>query len=199
MSELGSRLRTTLHEYRETFANGDVRAISRRYFIANGFDMTLTSIGITVGAFLSGVTTGATVVKVGLGAGIGLTTSAVWSVWEVERAEKQAELHHVENAMLTDLSRTELAVHNDRARKINAVMSGLGPIVGLLPITPYLLVGIVFSMVSATVASVSIGVGTLFVFGAYMGSISKQRWYTAGLRMGVAGIFVALLNLLLPG
>jgi len=145
------------------------------------------------------VTTGTTVVKVGIGAGIGLTTSAVWSVWEIERAEKQAELHHVESAMLTDLSNTELAVRNDQARKINAVMSGLGPIVGLLPVTPYLLVGTVLSMVDATVVSVGIGVGTLFIFGAYMGSISKQRWYLAGVRMGVAGIFVALLNVLLPG
>lgn len=79
-------------------------------------------------------------------------------------------------------------------------MSGLGPIIGLLlPITPYLLVGPILSMLSATGVSVVLGVGILFVFGAYMGSISKQRWYLAGMRMGVAGIFVALLNTLLPG
>ena len=73
----------------------DVLAISRRYFISNGFDGTLTSIGIVVGAVLSGVPDGATVIKVGLGAAVGLGTSAVWSVWEIERAETRAEIRRI--------------------------------------------------------------------------------------------------------
>jgi VIT1/CCC1 family predicted Fe2+/Mn2+ transporter len=39
----------------------------------------------------------------------------------------------------------------------------------------------------------------LGAFGAYMGSISGQRWYVAAARMGVAGVVVALVNLVLPG
>ncbi len=199
MTDLRTRVRTALRAYRYVLQNDEVRAISRRYFIANGFDMTLTSVGITVGAYLSGVPDGVTVVKVGLGAGIGLTTSAVWSVWEIERAEKRSELAQVEQVMLTDLSETVIQERSDRARVVNALMSGLGPVVGLLPLTPYLFVELGLSMLDATAASVAVGVGTLFVFGAYMGSISKQRWYVAGLRMGIAGLFVALINILLPG
>jgi len=47
--------------------------------------------------------------------------------------------------------------------------------------------------------SVAGGVALLFVFGAYMGSISGGVWYRAGARMGAAGVVVALLNVVLPG
>jgi hypothetical protein len=39
-----------LEPYRELLRDEDVRSISRRYFISNGFDGTLTCIGIVVGA-----------------------------------------------------------------------------------------------------------------------------------------------------
>ncbi|WP_254766685.1 VIT1/CCC1 transporter family protein [Salinilacihabitans rarus] len=187
-------------DLRELLADEDVASISRRYFISNGFDGTLTSIGVVVGAYLSGVSDGATVFQIGLGAAVGLGTSGVWSVWEIERAEKQAELMRIERAMLTDLEDTKLQRDRRGARKINAVASGIGPIIGIiLPLLPFLLHGTAFSLLQATVVAVGIGVGLLFGFGAYLGSISKQNWAVAGVRMGLAGIFVAVLNLFLPG
>jgi VIT1/CCC1 family predicted Fe2+/Mn2+ transporter len=39
----------------------------------------------------------------------------------------------------------------------------------------------------------------LGAFGAYMGSISGQRWYVAAARMALAGLVVAVVNVLLPG
>ncbi|KAB1196000.1 MULTISPECIES: VIT1/CCC1 transporter family protein [Haloferax] len=177
-----------------------VRAISRRYFVSNGFDGALTCIGVVIGAFLTGVTDGQIVVKIGLGAAIGLTTSGVWSVWEIERAEKLAELDRIEDAMLTDLSGT--AVERDKviARGINAVASGLGPLVSIVvPLLPFLAVGSLFTMLTATATSVALGTGILFTFGSYMGSISGQRWYVAGVRMALAGVAVAAVNLLFGG
>ncbi len=177
-----------------------VQSISRRYFISNGFDGALTSIGITVGALLSGVPDGITVFKVGGGAAVGLATSGVWSVWEIERAEKLADLHELENAMLEDLEDTEIYRNNKEARVVNAVMSGIGPSIGImLPVLPFLLEDALLTMTEATIASVALGVGLLFSFGAYMGRISKQDWYIAGARMGLAGLVVAAINVLLPG
>jgi len=193
MSSLVARLRRALRDE-------EVRSISRRYFISNGFDGTLTSVGIAVGAYLSGVPDGATVLKVGLGAAIGLGTSGVWSVWEIERAEKRAEVIAIEEAMLTDLDDTRVMRAVRHARAVNAIMSGLGPIIGIVvPLLPFAVVDGAADMLTATVASVGLGVVLLFVFGAYLGSISRQRWYVAGARMGVAGLVVALLNLLFPG
>jgi predicted membrane protein (TIGR00267 family) len=190
----------SLDRVRSLLRNPEVRSISRRYFISNGFDGTLTTVGVVVGSYLSGVPDGTTVVQVGLGAAVGLATSGVWSVWEIERAEKQAEILSLETAMLTDLDDTEIQRRARGARAINAVMSGLGPILGIvLPLTPFLLEGTVLTMLEATLVGVGLAVALLFVFGAYMGSISKQRWYVAGVRMGLAGLVVALINVALPG
>jgi len=175
-------------------------AISRRYFVSNGFDGTLTSTGVAVGSYLSGVPDGATVVAVGVGAAVGLSTSGVWSVWEIERAEMRIERRDVEHAMLTDLSDTRLADRNKRDRVKHATMSGIGPLLGILiPISAYAFAPAVITMLQATTVAVLLGVLLLFFFGAYMGSISGQSWVVAGLRMGLAGVVVTVINVLLPG
>ena len=178
----------------------DVRSISRRYFISNGFDGALTSVGIAVGSYLSGVPDGVTVFKIGIGAAIGLGTSGVWSVWEIERAEKRAELTRIEHAMLTDLTETQIQRQKAGARQVNALMSGIGPVIGVVfPMVPFLLEGTLLGLRDATLVSLGVAVSILFVFGAYLADISKQNWIVAGARMGLAGIVVALLNILLPG
>ncbi|KAA9404825.1 hypothetical protein EGO51_15885 [Haloarcula hispanica] len=185
---------------RRLLGKEDVLAISRRYFISNGFDGTLTCIGIIVGAVLSGVSDGSTVIKIGLGAAVGLGTSAVWSVWEIERAETRAEIRRIERAMLKNLDDTRVQRDQSGARFVHAMMSGLGPLIGvLIPLTPFVVAGTVVTMVEAALISVGLGIGVLGAFGAYMGSISGQRWYVAAARMGLAGLVVAILNLFLPG
>jgi predicted membrane protein (TIGR00267 family) len=193
VSSLGRRLRRLL-------GKEEVQAISRRYFISNGFDGTLTSIGVIVGAVLSGVPDGLVVVKIGLGAAVGLGTSAVWSVWEIERAETRAAVRRVERAMLTDLEDTRIEHEQSGARVVHAAASGLGPlIVILITLSPFAVEGSALSMVEAALVSVALGVGVLSAFGAYMGSVSGQRWYVAAARMGLAGLVVAVINVFLPG
>ena len=189
-----------IETYRNLLRDENVRSISRRYFISNGFDGTLTCIGIIVGSFLGGSQSAMEIVRVVAGGTVGLAASGVWSVWEIERAEKLAELKRVEEKMLTDLEGTKLHDQKGAARKINALMSGLGPTIGmLLPIAPYFLVGVALSMLWATVLGVAIGVGILFAFGAYMGGISEQNWVIAGVRTGAVGIVVGAINIVLPG
>jgi len=140
------------------------------------------------------------IVRVVAGGTVGLAASGVWSVWEIERAEKLAELKAVEEKMLTGLEGTALHDRKGDARKVNAMMSGLGPTIGmLLPIIPYFFVGVALSMMWATVIGVLIGVSLLFVFGAYMGNLSEQNWVIAGLRTGVVGLVVGGINIILPG
>ena len=189
-----------LGELRELLRKEEVRSISRRYFISNGFDGTLTAVGIAMGSFISGVDDGVTVFAIGVGAAVGLGTSGVWSVWEIERAEKLAEIKQLERAMLTDLDDTALMRRKEGARIINAVSSGFGPLIGiLLPMGPFLLQGSVLTMIEATIAAVGLGIAVLFGFGAYMGSIAALNPVVSGIRMGLAGLVVALINLLLPG
>jgi predicted membrane protein (TIGR00267 family) len=178
----------------------DVQSISRRYFVSNGFDGTLTCIGVVVGAVLSGVPDGFTVIKIGLGAAVGLGTSALWSVWEIERAETRAAVRRMERAMLTDLDDTRIQRDQRGARIVHAVASGAGPLIGiLLPLGAFAFEGTLLTMTEAALLAVTIGVAILGTFGAYMGSISGQRWYVAAARMAVAGLVVAIVNLFLPG
>ena len=189
-----------LSELRRLLGDEDVMSISRRYFVSNGFDGTLTCIGVVVGAVLSGIPDGVTVVKIGLGAAVGLGTSAVWSVWEIERAETRAEILRLERAMLTDLDDTRVQRDQQGARLVHATMSGLGPLIGvLIPLIPFLFEATVLTMVEAALLSVALGISILGAFGAYMGSISGQRWYVAAGRMALAGLVVAVINVFLPG
>ena len=185
---------------RERIGTDMIGPIARRYFVSNGFDGALTGVGVTVGAYLSGIDDGLTVISLGLGAAVGLTTSGVWSVWEIERAEMRAEIQETEDAMLTDLSDTQVEREKMSNQVVNALMSGLGPLLGLVvPLTPFLFEGALLTLFQATLVSVGIAVAVLFAFGAYMASISRQRWYIAGIRMGLAGVVVAVLNVFLPG
>ncbi|MFC3476902.1 VIT1/CCC1 transporter family protein [Halobacterium litoreum] len=191
-------MRERLHRLRRVLRDDDVRSISRRYFVSNGFDGTLTSIGVVVGAYLSGVPDGTTVFKVGVGAAVGLATSGVWSVWEIERAETKLEVLRLEDAMLADLDDTRIEREKRGERVVHAVLSGLGPVVGVLvPLSPFLLEGAVFTLLEATVVGVLLGAGLLFAFGAYLGNLSEQSWLVAGARMGLAGLVVAAVNVLL--
>ncbi|MFP8953430.1 VIT1/CCC1 transporter family protein [Natrialbaceae archaeon A-arb3/5] len=189
-----------LDRFRRVIEKEDVRSISRRYFIANGFDGTLTSIGVVVGAYLSGIDDGVTAIAIGLGAAVGLGTSGVWSVWEIERAEALAERQRIEQAMLTELEDTRVQREHRAAQIVHAVASASGPLLAItLTLVPLALEGTVLSMFQAVLASIIVGVLILAAFGVYLASISRQRWFVAAVRMGLAGIVVAAINVLLPG
>lgn len=185
---------------RRVLAKDDVRSLSRRYFIANGFDGVLTSIGVIMGAYLGGADDGLAVAGIALGAAVGLGTSGIWSVWEIERAETSREKEQIEDAMLTTLSDTRYSRDLRNEQIVLALFAASGPVIGVLvTLIPLLFEGVVFTMFQAVVFSVLFGVAMLASIGAYMGLISRQRWYVAAIRMGLAGIVVAGLTVMLPG
>lgn len=189
-----------LARLRRVLEKGEVRSISRRYFISNGFDGTLTSIGVVVGAYLSGIDQGVTVVAIGLGAAVGLGTSGVWSVWEIERAEGLAERERIERAMLTELGDTHLQREHRAARIVHATASAVGPVLAIVAtLAPLALEGVLLTMGQAVVASILVGISILAGFGVYLASISGQRVYRAAIRMALAGVVVAAINVFLPG
>lgn len=185
---------------RRVIGKKDVRSLMRRYFVANGFDGTLTAIGVIVGAYLSGTQDGQTVIAVGLGAAVGLGVSGIWSVWEIERAETRIEQQEIERAMLTDLGDTRITRDLRYEQLVLALAAATGPVLTILiSLSPFLLEGTVLSMLEAVGVSILVGILMLAMVGAYMGYISKQRWYVAALRMGLAGLVVAIISIFLPG
>ncbi len=192
--------RRALARLRRLLGREDVAPIARRYLVSNGFDGTLTCVGVVVGATLTGVTDGATVIRIGLGAAAGLGTSAVWSVWEIERAETAAEIDALERAMLTDLDDTQVERERRAVRLVHAGASGTGPLIGgTVPLVPFLFRDWLLGPVEATVLAVAIACLVLGAFGAYMGAVAGGRPLVAAARMAVAGLVVAGLGVLLPG
>ncbi len=193
--------RERLAGLRRVLGKEDVRSLARRYFVANGFDGTLTSIGVVLGAYMGGsVDSGLAIIGIGLGAAIGLGTSGIWSVWEIERAETSRELLQLEAAMMTDLEDTQLTRDFRSEQIVLALAAATGPVIGILvTLFPFLLEGVFLSLFQAVLLSIAFGVLLLGAVGAYMGSISKQRWYVAAARMGLAGLVVAIITVFLPG
>lgn len=186
--------------FRRVLEKDAVRALARRYCIANGFDGTLTTIGVVIGAYLGGITDGMTVIGIGLGAAVGLGTSGIWSVWEIERAETSRQQAALEKAMLTSLEDTQLTRDLRYEQILLAIASATGPVVAVtIMLLPFLGVGVVYSILGGVLFSILLGITLLSLAGAYMGAISRQRWYVAAIRMGLAGIVVSLISLVLPG
>ncbi|QZA89306.1 VIT1/CCC1 transporter family protein [Salinarchaeum sp. IM2453] len=186
--------------FRRVLGKDDVKSLMRRYFVANGFDGTLTAIGVIVSSYLSGVDNGQAVIAVGLGAAVGLGISGIWSVWEIERAETKIEQRRVEEAMLTSLGDTRITRDLRYEQMLLSLASATGPVLAILILlTPFLFVESTLTMFQAVVLSIILAVLLLGIVGAYMGVISRQRWYVSALRMGLAGLVVAIISIFLPG
>lgn len=185
--------------FRRVLGQEEIRSLGRRYFVSNAFDGTLTSIGVVIGGYLSGIDESGTMIAVGLGAAIGLGISALWSVWEIERAEMGRRRERLEQAMLTDLADTRQSREYRYIQLALSILSASGPVGSiLLTLVPFLFVGMWISFVQAVLLSIGTGVFLLGAVGAYMGSISHQRWWIAAIRMALAGVVVAIISLILP-
>lgn len=186
--------------FRRVLGKDDVKSLMRRYFVANGFDGTLTAIGVIVSSYLSGVDNGQAVIAVGLGAAVGLGISGIWSVWEIERAETKIEQRRVEEAMLTSLGNTRITRDLRYEQMLLSLASATGPVLAILILlTPFLFIESTLTMFQAVVLSIILAVLLLGIVGAYMGVISRQCWYVSALRMGLAGLVVAIISIFLPG
>lgn len=189
-----------IESVQRVFAKDEIRSLARRYFVANGFDGTLTTIGVVIGAVMSGITDGRAVIAIGLGAAVGLGTSGIWSIWEIERAETSREREELEQSMLVDLEDTRITRDLRVGQVLLALAAASGPVIAVvLMLIPFLFVDIAYGVMVGALLSIALGVLLLGGVGAYMGLISRQRWYVAAIRMGLAGIVVAVISILLPG
>lgn len=189
-----------IESVQRVLAKDEVRSLARRYFIANGFDGTLTTIGVVIGAVMSGITDGRAVIAIGLGAAVGLGTSGIWSIWEIERAEISRQREALEQDMLVDLEDTRIARDLRLGQVMLAFAAAAGPVIAVvLMLVPFLFVDLAYDVLVGAMISIGLGVLLLGAVGAYMGLISKQRWYVAAIRMGLAGLVVAAISLVLPG
>jgi predicted membrane protein (TIGR00267 family) len=110
-----------------------------------------------------------------------------------EAAERERELQELERALVRDLEDT---AHGAAARLVPlliAAVNGLAPLLmALVVITPLWLVDAGVSLpLGPLESSIVVAFATLFLLGAFLGSISGRFWLWSGLRTLVIALLTA--------
>jgi len=173
--------------------------IARRYFIKNGFDGSMTALGIVIGSWIVGVTEPEIIVTAGLGACLAMGVSGLFGAYMTEKAERKKTLKTVEAAMLTDLSDSILSDASDFVSLYAAFIDGASPMLtALISLIPFILTLTgTFIIWDAYVVSLILTLATLFSLGLYLGRIAKENILLYGAQTVAAGILIIAIVLLL--
>ena len=173
--------------------------IARRYFVKNGFDGSMTMLGIIVGSWVIGVKRPEIIVTAGLGACLAMGISGLFGAYMTEKAERKRDLKALERAMITDL---DDSVQDDASSFVSlyaAVVDGGSPIltavISLLPFT--FVLGRFIAIWDAYILSFILTLITLFTLGMYLGRIAKENVLLYGVQTLAAGIITVAIALLL--
>jgi predicted membrane protein (TIGR00267 family) len=179
--------RRRIREYDEIT---NVGPIIRRYFVIGAFDGSLTVLGIIIGASAVGATEAhkALILSASIGASVALAVSSAVGAYEAERVEKKLDIRTIERAMLARLSEEHKEAFRFAAL-LSALVHGIAPLIAaLLPILPFAFLDVR----SATVAAIVVTLVILFVLGAYLGNLVRERLVVTGLRFVAAGLGTAV-------
>jgi predicted membrane protein (TIGR00267 family) len=137
----------------------------------------------------------AIVLTASVSAAIALAVSSAVGAFEAERVEKKLDIRSLERAMLTRLSEEHKGAFRFAAYT-SALVHGVAPLIAALPpVVPFLLLPVR----DATIVAVGVTLVFLFVMGAYLGALVRERIAYTGLRFVVAGLATALVLWLLRG
>ncbi len=178
--------RRRIREYEEIT---NVGPIVRRYFVIGAFDGALTVLGIVIGATAAGATEAhkALILSASVGAAVALAVSSAIGAYEAERVEKKLDIRTIERALLARLSEEHREAFRFAAI-VSAVAHGVAPLIAaLLPLIPF----VFLDVRSATLAAIGITLAILFVIGAYLGTLVRERVFVTGLRFVAAGLGTA--------
>ena len=184
--------RRRIREYGEIT---NVGPIVRRYFVIGAFDGALTVLGIIIGASAVGATEAhkALILSASIGAAVALAVSSAIGAYEAERVEKKLDIRTIERALLARLSEEHKEAFRFAAI-LSAVAHGIAPLIAaLLPIIPFAFLDVR----SATIAAILVTLVILFVIGAYLGNLVRERVIVTGLRFVAAGLGTAVVLWLL--
>lgn len=168
------------------------RKIARRYMVTNGFDGTLTMLGMMAGFYVSGTEELGVAINACLGAAVALFFSGFSSAYLSEKAERQEELRELEQALLVDLDESHYGEASRYIPLLIASVNGLSPLfLSLLIIAPlFLSYQGVYLPFSPFLAAIAIALFCVFLLGVYLGKISRQFWLWAGLRTVIIALIL---------
>lgn len=196
---LTERVRTFFRKIRLYLQITQMSPIARRYFIKNGFDGSMTLLGIIVGSWIVGVTKPEIIVTAGLGACLAMGLSGLFGAYMTERAERMRNLKMLEDNMLTDLSESVISDASDFVSIYAAFVDGASPILtAMISLIPFILTLMgTFVIWDAYVVSFILTLATLFSLGLYLGRIARENMLLYGAMTLTVGILVVVIALLL--
>jgi predicted membrane protein (TIGR00267 family) len=177
------------------------QSIIRRYFVVNGFDGTLTMMGLILGFILSDDIKLASVINVCMGTAIALCVSGVSSAYVSESAERKHMLQSLETAMVSNLANSDHAQAAQYVPIIVGLVNGLAPLlISLLVVTPLWLQQMeVLHMTTPLLASLVVASILLFGLGIVLSQVAGIPWYLSGLKTLLIGFATALFIYLFVG
>lgn len=130
------------------------------------------------------------VIGVGTSIAAGLATAGILSTHEIERIQR---IHNVkpldESDIVLELQAIGLKRH---------FIAGACPICGIAIVTlPFVLQNVYLTMLQATLIAIALSLFSLFLFGAWLGSHTRQIWYLTGMRAGIFGVVTVVLSSIL--
>jgi predicted membrane protein (TIGR00267 family) len=173
-----------LSYFRFLFDITHAHRIFRRYFVVNGFDGALTTLGLVIGFYSAEHVAISVMISACLGAAIALAVSGFSSAYVSEAAEREKELRELERSLIKNL---DGSAHSKAARLVPvfvAIVNGLAPLcMSLIIILPLFLAeaGIPLPLQPLETATV-VAFVTLFLLGAFLGKISGRFWLWSSLR-----------------
>lgn len=173
--------------------------IARRYFVKNGFDGSMTMLGIIVGAWVVNVTQAEIIVTAGLGACLAMGISGVSGAYMTERAERKRDLKKLETAMMKKLNDSVITDATSFVSFYAALVDGGSPILtALVSLSPFfLLFHELIGVQVAYISSLAVTLVTLFMLGIYLGRIAKENALLYGIQTLLAGVATVAIALML--
>ncbi|MDJ0890085.1 MAG: hypothetical protein QNK18_02650 [Gammaproteobacteria bacterium] len=190
-----------IEKVRLAFRISRSEAITRRYFVTNGFDGALTILGLLMGFRVSSDVIPDVVLAAGFGTAVALGVSGLSSAYISERAERRQEFDRLRAAMGEDLrgSAHEYAVQI--APILVALVNGLSPFLIAQAILFPLWLAASGLMHTPTALDVGLAtaLGFVFLLGVFLGRISGSFWLWSGLRAAALAVATVSLILLFGG
>jgi predicted membrane protein (TIGR00267 family) len=156
--------------------------IFRRYFVVNGFDGALTTLGLLIGFYITGESNLKIVVTACLSAAIALAMSGFSSAYVSEAAERKRELQQLQDAMVADLSKSTHAKASRWIPLMIASVNGLSPfLMSLIIIVPVGLASLGITLVfDPYLLSIGLAFVLIFLLGVFLGKVSGTFWLLSG-------------------
>jgi predicted membrane protein (TIGR00267 family) len=174
--------------------------IARRYFVVNGFDGSLTMLGLATGFRLSESANLETAFWACTGTAVALATSGVSSAYISESAERRRALQDLEGAMAGES--LSASAHGRAARLAPffiALVNGGAPLLLAFAVTLPIWLGLqgIPLPLEPLDTAIAVAFGEIALLGAFLGSISGTHWLWMSLKtLAIAAVTAGIILLI---